>query len=174
VIVRTWHVLIRAEEVSDHDAVYAVNASAFESPAEAVLVDTLREHAQPIVSLVAELNGQVVGHIMFSPVLLSGNPDLRMMGLGPMAVAPDHQRSGVGSALVRAGVEECRQLGFGAIIVLGHPEFYPRFGFTPSSRFAIDSQYEVPEEVFMAMELQPGALSGRTGRVNYHPAFNNL
>jgi putative acetyltransferase len=166
--------LIRAEKENDRDAVYTVNASAFESPSEANLVDALLEQVQPVVSLVAENNGEVVGHIMFSPVSLSGYPDLKVMGLAPMAVAPEHQRKGIGSALVRAGLEQCKQLGFAAVVVLGHPEYYPRFGFLPSSRFGIDSEYEVPEEVFMAMELQPGTLSGKTGRVKYHAAFSNV
>lgn len=166
--------LIRAEKQDDRDAVHAVNISAFETPSEASLVDTLREQEQPVVSLVAEDNGEIVGHIMFFPVSLSGYPNLKVMGLGPMAVAPEHQRKGIGSALVRAGLEQCKQLGFTAVVVLGHPEYYPRFGFLPSSRFGIDSEYEVPEAVFMAMELQPGALSGKTGRVKYHAAFSNV
>jgi putative acetyltransferase len=166
--------LIRAERDNDQDAVHAVNVSAFETPSEANLVDTLREQAQPVVSIVAEENGKVVGHIMFSAVSLSGYPDLKMMGLAPMAVVPEHQRQGIGSALVRAGLEQCRQLGFTAVVVLGHPGYYPRFGFSPSSRFGIDSEYEVPEEVFMAIELQPEALSAITGRVKYHAAFSNV
>ena len=166
--------LIRAEKENDRDAVYAVNSSAFETPSEANLVGALLEQAQPVVSLVAEDNGEVVGHIMFSPVALSGYPDLKVMGLAPMAVAPEHHRKGIGSALVRAGLEQCEQLGFAAVVVLGHPEYYPRFGFSPSFRFGIDSEYEVPEDVFMAMELQPGALSGKTGRVKYHAAFSNV
>jgi len=166
--------LIRAEKENDRDAVYAVNVLAFETPSEANLVDTLREQAQPIVSLVAEDNGEIVGHIMFSPVSLSGHPNLKVMGLAPMAVAPEHQRKGIGSALVRAGLEQCKELGFTAVVVIGHPEYYPRFGFSPSSRFGIDSEYEVPEEVFMALELQSGALSGKTGRVKYHAAFSNV
>ena len=166
--------LIRAEKENDQDAVFAVNASAFETQAEATLVDVLREQAQPIVSLVAENQGNVVGHIMFSPIILSENPDLKVMGLAPMAVAPEHQRKGIGSALVRAGLEQCRHLGFVAVVVVGHTEYYPRFGFSPSSRFGIDSEYEVPEEVFMAMELEPEALSGKPGRVKYHNAFSNV
>jgi putative acetyltransferase len=88
-----------------------------------------------------------------------------------MAVVPEHQRKGIGSALVKAGLERCKQLGFVAVVVLGHTEFYPRFGFSPSSRFGIDSEYDVAEEVFMAMELQPAALDGKTGTVKYHAAF---
>ena len=166
--------IIRVEKENDQAAVHAVNVSAFATSSEADLVDTLRRQARPIVSLVAEENSEVVGHIMFSPVSLSGNPDLKMMGLGPMAIAPEYQRGGIGSALVRSGLRQCRQLGFVAVVVLGHPDYYPRFGFLPSSRFNIDSEYEVPPEVFLAMELQPGVLSGTTGRVKYHAAFSNL
>ena len=166
--------IIRTEKENDRDAVYAINESAFETPSEANLVDTLREQAQPVVSLVAERNGKVVGHIIFSPVSLTGYSNLKIMGLAPMAVAPEHQRKGIGSSLVRSGLEQCKQQGFTAVVVLGHPEYYPRFGFSPSSNFGIDCEYEVPEEVFMAMELQPGALSGKTGRVKYHNAFSNV
>lgn len=164
----------RAEEERDWAAVHAINASAFKTPAEANLVDVLRKEAYPVVSLVAEDNGAIVGHILFSPVLLSGRTDLKIMGLGPMAVAPGHQRKDIGSALVRAGMERCKQLGFGAVVVLGHPEYYPRFGFLPSARLGIACEYEVPEEVFMAMELQPGYLRGATGIIKYHSAFSGL
>lgn len=80
------------------------------------------------------------------------------MGLAPMAVAPERQRQGIGSALVRAGLDRCKEPGFGAIVVLGHPEYYPRFGFSIAKRFDIGCEYEVPDEVFMVMELQPGYL----------------
>jgi putative acetyltransferase len=166
--------LIRAEQEKDRAAVHAVNVAAFETSSEANLVEALREQAEPIVSLVAEDNGAIVGHIMFSPVSLSGHPDLKVMGLGPMAIAPEHQRKGIGSALVKAGLERCKQLGFVAVVVLGHPEYYPRFGFSPSIRFSIGSEYEVPDEVFMAMELQPAALKGKTGTVKYHAAFASV
>jgi putative acetyltransferase len=175
VLIAGGNMLIRAEKEIDRDAVYGVNVAAFETPAEANLVDVLREpQAQPVVSLVAEDKGVIVGHIMFSPVSLEENPDLKVMGLAPMAVAPEFQRQGIGSALVREGLEKCRQLGFGGVVVLGHPEYYPRFGFSPSSRFGIYSEYEVPEEVFMAIELQPEAFSGKTGRAKFHAAFCGL
>lgn len=154
-------------------AVHAVNVSAFETPAEANLVDALREQAQPFISLVAEDNGAILGHIMFSPVSLSGHPALRIMGLAPMAVAREHQRKGIGSALVSAGLEQCKQLGFGAVVFLGHPAYYPRFGFSPSARFAIGCEYEVPEEVFMVAELQADFLRGASGKVKYHAAFSD-
>jgi len=164
--------MIRTEEDKDFAAVYAVNAAAFETPLEANLVDALRQQASPVVSLVAEDNETVVGHIMFSPVSLTGHADVKIMGLAPMAVAPNHQRKGIGSALVRAGLERCKQLGFGAVVVLGHPEYYPRFGFSPSLRFGIGCEYEVPEEVFMVMELQSAYLHGRSGAIQYHRAFS--
>jgi putative acetyltransferase len=166
--------LIRAEEQSDWAAVHAVNVSAFETPTEANLVDALRDQAQPLISLIAEKNGEIVGHIMFSPISLSGHPGLRIMGLAPMAVAPEHQRKGIGAALVRAGLDQCKQLGFGAVVVLGHPAYYPRFGFTSSARFGIGCEYEVPEEVFMVVELQAGFLNGASGKVKYHTAFGDV
>jgi len=164
--------MIRPEEMADRDAVYTLNVAAFETPAEAGLVDLLREKAEPTVSLVAEQEGEVVGHIMFSPVTLSGHPGLVAMGLAPMAVLPEYQRKGVGSEMVKAGLERCRELGAAAVVVLGHPEYYPRFGFVPSSRFGIACEYEVPEEVFMMLELESGALDGKNGTISYHPAFN--
>ena len=166
--------LIRDEKEGDRDSVYALNVSAFENSSEADLVDALRQQARPVVSLVAEENGEIVGHIMLSPVSLSDHPNLKVMGLAPMAVLPVRQKTGIGSALVRAGLEQCRQLDYVGVVVLGHPEYYPRFGFSPSSQFGIDSEYDVPDEVFMAMELQPEALSGRTGRARYDPAFSNV
>src|SRR5258708_19697818 len=166
--------LIRAEEQNDCSAVRAVNISAFETPAEADLVDALRKQAHPIVSLVAADDRTVVGHIMFSPVSLREHPALNIMGLAPMAVAPSHQRKGIGSALVRAGLDQCRQRGFGAVVVLGHPEYYPRFRFLPSTPFAIGCEYEVPEDVFMVLELQNRFLNGASGIIKYHPAFSNV
>jgi putative acetyltransferase len=167
-------VLIRAEEQRDWAAVWAVNAAAFETSAEADLVAALREQARPVVSLVAEDGAAIVGHILFSPVSLPGHSDLKIMGLAPMAVVPDQQRKGVGSALVRMGLEECKRLGFGAVVVLGHPGYYPRFGFLPAVRFGIGCQYDVADEVFMLVELHAGYLRGASGKVEYHEAFNNV
>jgi putative acetyltransferase len=167
--------LIRPERKDDLSAIRQVNLSAFETTTEADLVDALREQARPIVSLVAEDNGTIVGHILFSPVTLSSHADPRIMGLAPMAVVPDRQREGIGSALVRAGVAACGDQGYGAVIVLGHAEYYPRFGFVPASRFGLRSEYDVPDDVFMAMELTPGALQGLgPGTIRYHAAFGSV
>ena len=152
----------------------AVNVAAFETPAEADLVDALRAQARPLVSLVAEEGGTIAGHIMFSPVTLPGHPALTVMGLAPMAVAPARQRAGLGSALVRAGLEACRRLAADAVVVLGHPEYYPGFGFAPGVRTGLGCEYDVPGEVFMVLELWSGALRGATGKVRYHAAFASL
>lgn len=111
---------------------------------------------------------------MFSPVSLAGHHELKIMGLAPMAVAPEHQRKGIGSALVRAGLEQCKQLGVGAVVVVGHPEYYLRFGFLPSAGFGIDCEYEVPQEAFMVVELQRGFLSNASGKIRYHAAFGSV
>ena len=166
--------IVRAERENDREAIYAANLAAFGNAAEAKLVEALRAEARPVISLVAELAEQVIGHIMFSPACLAAHPELRIMGLAPMAVLPEYQRNGVGSALVEAGLEECRSLGMKAVIVLGHPAYYPRFGFQPSNRFNMESEYDVPAEIFMALELEPGALSDVSGRVGYHDAFSDL
>lgn len=164
-------VRIRPEEPADAGAVRAVNEAAFAGSAEADIVERVRRDPGPVLSLVAETDGRVVGHILFSPVSVTGNPEIRWMGLGPMAVLPARQRRGIGSALVREGLQRCRDLARDAVVVLGHPEYYPRFGFVPASRFGITSEYDVPDGAFMAVELRPGALRGRSGRVIYHDAF---
>lgn len=166
--------VIRPERADDHGAVRTLNASAFESPNEAKLVDRLRREAYPVVSLVAEDDGAVAGHIMFTPVTLSGHPQLRIIGLGPMAVASTHRRQGVGSALVRAGFERCKELGFGAVVVLGHPDYYPRFGFRTAVHYGLACEYDAPPEAFMVAELQPNYLAGASGTVFYHAAFADV
>ena len=169
---------IRTEEANDIDIIFQINSTAFDTAAEAELVNRLREQAEPFLSLVAEQDGTLLGHLLLTPVTLDADQDnsseLKLMGLAPMAVMPDNQNSGIGSALVEAGLTHCRNLGIGAVVVLGHPEYYPRFGFEPSVNFNIKSEYEVPAEVFMAQELLPGYLQKVSGTIQYHPAFNEL
>jgi putative acetyltransferase len=167
-------VQIRPEAIADVGRIADVHRRAFSGSVEAMLVDALRQQARPLVSLVAVDEDVVAGHILFSPVTLSARPELPLMGLAPMAVLPSHQRQGVGSALVRVGLEECRRLGRVACVVLGHPAFYSRFGFSPASGFGLTSEYDVADEVFMAIELQAGALRGQAGTIQYHPAFAAL
>lgn len=165
---------VREERAQDRTGVRRVNLSAFETDAEANLVDALREQASPHVSLVAESDGEIVGHIMFSPVTLGEHVRPTIMGLAPMAVLPGHQRQGIGSVLARAGLEGCRRLGCGAVVVLGHPSFYPRFGFRPASQFGVRCEYDAPDEAFMLVELQEGCMRNVGGTASYHPAFRNL
>jgi putative acetyltransferase len=163
---------IRAHARDDDHAVRQVNESAFPTPAEAGLVERLRAEADPVISLVAEDDSGLVGHILFSPVSLDADPGFPAMGLAPLAVAPNRQRRGIGSAMLRAGLDAGRGLGCRAVFVLGHPDYYPRFGFVAASRYGIESGFEVPDEAFMALELEPGALNGLAGTIHYHPAFD--
>lgn len=164
---------IRPELAADYPRVHEINVAAFGTPGEARLVDLLREQASPVVSLVAEDEGAVVGHIMFSPVSLPGIEKLAI-GLAPMAVVPARQRSGIGKALVKVGLDYCKELRAIAVVVLGHPEFYPKFGFAPAARFGLQCEYDVPAEAFMAIELRTGVLRGLSGTVKYHAAFSQL
>jgi len=166
--------LIRCEETGDQTEVYALNCSAFETPAEAKLVEALRESVCPVISLVAVHDEAVVGHIMFSPVHLPEHPGAKIMGLAPMAVAPDCQKEGIGGVLVQAGLKRCRELGIGAVVVLGHVNYYPRFGFSSSSHYGIGCEYDAPEGAFMALELEPDYLQSMSGTIQYHSAFSGV
>jgi putative acetyltransferase len=162
---------IREERPVDTERIRAVNLAAFETSTEADLVDALRRHAAPIISLVAEEDENIVGHILFSPATLVSEPKLTLMGLAPMAVVPERQRQGIGSRLVLEGLERCRRAVVGAVVVLGHAEYYPRFGFIPASQLSLRCEYDVPENVFMVRELRDGTLRGFSGTIRYHPVF---
>lgn len=170
---------IRAERPEDLPAIHRVNyvafSQAFGHAGEADLVDALREQAHPHISLVALLGGEVVGHIFFSPVIIEGEgSSFQAMGLAPMSVLPEHQGRGIGSRLVREGLDACRRIGHNVVVVLGHPDYYPRFGFEPAAPKGIRSEYDVSDDKFMVAELEPGALAGRKGVVKYHAAFANI
>ena len=165
-------ITVRAEKTEDSDAIRRVNELAFGRPNEADLVDALRANASPCISLVAVVDEQVAGHIFFSPVTVeTDNGGFAAMALAPMGVLPEYQNRGIGSRLVREGLKECQRLGHDVVVVLGHPEYYPRFGFAPASLKGLRSEYDVPDEVFMVTELVPGALGGRRGLVKYHAEF---
>jgi putative acetyltransferase len=167
---------IRPETPEDVPAVFAVNRDAFGTEVEARLVDTLRSSPGfiPALSMVAEHDGQIVGHILFSPIVIhTSGGDRSALALAPMAVAPAFQSRGIGSELVRAGLKRGRELGHERVIVVGHAEYYPRFGFRPASRWGIRAPFELADEVFMACELAPGALAGCAGVVEYPAAFDD-
>jgi putative acetyltransferase len=165
---------VRSETEADKAAVFGVNAAAFPTDAEARLVDSLRMSVDPVVSLVALDNDSVVGHIMFSTVTLEPFDELQLMGLAPMAVSPLLQRGGIGTDLVNAGLQRCREMGVGAVAVLGHAEYYPRFGFRPATQWGIKSEYDVPEDVFMLLELSAGYLQPYQGIIRYNAAFADV
>lgn len=160
---------VRAEIVSDHYAVRQIHTEAFAGPSEASLVDRLRGSSGSI-SLVAVEADRVVGHILFTAARIVGK-QVQVAGLGPMAVTSSLQHSGIGSALVLRGLVECRRAGYEAVVVVGHAEYYPRFGFRRGSNFGLRCQFDVPDDVFMAAELRPGALSGG-GDVQYAAEFS--
>ena len=167
-------IIVRSETTEDHADIHHVIAQAFGQPNEADLVDALRTNATPFISLVATIDEQVVGHISFTPVSIESETGIFTgIGLAPMAVLPKYQNQGIGSRLVREGLKECQRLGQHIVVVLGHPNYYPRFGFAPASSKGLRSEYDVPDEVFMVMELNEGALQGRRGLVKYHPEFAN-
>lgn len=165
---------IREEGPDDIPAISDVHLSAFGGETEAMIVDAVRASPGFIrdLSLVAEKDGQVVGHVLFSPVhietAISNRPAL---ALAPVAVFPGHQKQGIGSRLVEEGLRRCRELGHSIVIVVGEPSFYTRFGFTPARARGLEAPFPVPDDVFMVLELPDGALRGITGMVCYPPPF---
>ena len=161
-------IAVREEGPDDVAAIRAVNDAAFDQPLEGRIVDALRAHAAVRLSLVAEVEGRVVGHILFSPVTSAGAEGL---GLGPMAVTPDQQRRGVGAALIEAALARLRSAGFPFVVVLGHHEYYTRFGFVPASRHGLRCEWDVPDESFMVHVLDPAATAAAAGLIRYRPEF---
>lgn len=156
----------------DVKAVRYVNQQAFGQKEEAEIVDKLRNRNVVTLSLVAIQGNQIVGHILFSPVIIeSEHSNFEAIALAPMAVLPPYQRKGIGSQLVRASLKECQCLSHEIVVVLGHPNYYPRFGFIPAKSKGITCEFEVPDEAWMILELREGALAGRRGIVKFQPEF---
>jgi len=166
-------ITIRPETPDDSTPVRQVNELAFGQPAEADLVDKLRLTCADAPSLVADA-GEVVGHILFTPVFVEGTEQpLVGMGLAPMAVRPDCQRQGIGSQLVRRGLELLRERRCPFVVVVGHPEYYPRFGFDPASKHGLLSQWEgIPDAAFMVLVLDAHAMAGASGVAKYRDEFS--
>ncbi len=164
---------IRKEESRDIDSIFELNSLAFESNSEARLVNNLRDKGLLILSLVAIVDGKLMGHIAFSPMRIPSFDQLKLVGLAPMAVHPSLQRKGIGTKLVKEGLRELERSNVDAVFLLGHKEYYPRFGFVPSfSSFGIKSKYDVPDDVFMAMELKSNTLSRVNGLIEYSKEFD--
>lgn len=161
---------IRLETNDDLLAIRRVNDAAFGTRDEADIVDALRAEGHALVSLVAEVGGRVVGHVLFSRMWIrTAGGSIDAVALAPMAVVPEHQRQGIGGRLIHEGLRALRSRGETIVIVVGHPAYYPRFGFASARAAALASPF--PAEAFMALELVPGALDGVSGRVEYPKAF---
>jgi putative acetyltransferase len=166
-------IAIRPEGPDDATGIRRVNELAFGRSAEADLVEKLRKAGTDSVSLVAE-DREIVGHILFTPVVIenAGQP-IFGMGLGPMAVEPDRQRQGIGSQLVRRGLDILRERRCPFVVVVGHREYYPRFGFEPASRHGLVSQWEgMPDAAFMALVLDKDRIAQTSGVARYRDEFN--
>ena len=161
---------IRPETIDDHPAIAEVNRLAFGQDDEADLVAALRDAGYATLSLVAEVEGQIVGHILFGPLTIVTNRDVAALSLAPMAVRPARQRQGIGSRLIEEGLRKCREAGHKIVIVVGHPDYYPRFGFRAKLAETLSSPFS-GNPAWMALELVPGALQGVAGTVKYPPPF---
>ncbi len=167
--------VIRPETPADHARVHEITKLAFETDSEAVLVDDLRREAKPLISLVAELAGEVVGHILFTAVAIGDTPaGGATMGLAPLSVHPDFQDHGIGTALVEAGLETCAAAGCEVVATLGHPEYYARFGFGSAVEEGISYVGQDYDPFFMVKELAPGSLENYQGEVKYHRLIEEL
>jgi putative acetyltransferase len=166
--------LIRTESSNDALGIYTVHNEAFPTAAEARLVDALRRNRHLRVSLLAECGGEILGHVAFSPVRLEpAHNSLHILGLAPVAVREAHRRQGVAAALIERGLEACRNLNIDAIVVLGEPSYYRRFGFRRGVELGLANEYSVDEE-FMALELRINSLSGVRALARYGPEFAEL
>lgn len=164
--------LIRPETAADIAAIREVNESVFGQSAEADLVDALRQARKITLSLVAVEAKEVVGYLLFSPATIeTPNGVVPALGLAPIAVTPTMQRRGIGSQLMRTGIDQCRQLAHQRIVVVGHPEYYRRFNFVRANKYGLRCEYDVPVENFMALELSAGAFANCAGLVKYAPEF---
>jgi putative acetyltransferase len=170
-------IILRQETEHDREKVYKLTARAFGQESESKLVERLRLGDSFVreLSIVAEVDGDIVGHLLFSNILIEGPTEqYESLALAPMAVDPMLQRRGIGTRLVEYGLEKSRALGFSSVIVLGHKDYYPRFGFTRASAWGIRCPFEVPDEAFMAIELVPGSLIDKAGVVVYPEEFDEV
>ena len=172
-----WVIMIsvREERAEDIEAIHLVNLLAFGQEDEARLVQKIRISPGfiPELSLVAVRNSQIVGHILFSRIHIeTPQRDIEVLSLAPVAVLPEFQNQGIGSMLIGAGLEKAHQMGRKIVVVIGHPWYYPKFGFLPARQNGLEAPIPVPDEAFMVLELVPDALEGIAGRVKYPPEFD--
>jgi putative acetyltransferase len=169
--------VIRPERTEDYAAVHEVHRLAFGRENEAQLVETLRQSTNfiPELSLVAFKNGRVVGHVLFSPIIIETQTDtVPALALAPVAVLPEFQNQGVGSELIRRGLKKCQRLGHKIVVVVGHSTYYSRFGFSSARAKRLEAPFQVSDEAFMALELTSKALNGIKGMIKYPLAFDEV
>ena len=162
---------IRKEVPDDIIAIRDLNKRAFGQDQESNIVDALRSNGAAVLSLVATLNGRIVGHIMYSPASVG---ELVGVALGPMAVLPEHQRQGIGTRLVEVGNRRLSELGYPFIVVVGYPDYYPRFGFRSARSYGIQCEWELPDDVFMLLVLDKTRMHGISGLARYRPEFSQV
>jgi len=165
---------IRREQPQDVAAIRNVHDLAFGRPVEGGIVDRLREVCPGCVSFVAVLEGGIAGHVLFSPVVLESDDGRTVIGMGlaPLAVLPEHQGRGIVTELAASGLELVREMACPFVVVLGHPGYYPRFGFERASRYGIRCQWEVPDEVFMVLVESRDAIGGAKGVARYRAEWD--
>jgi putative acetyltransferase len=169
-VVQADNVFVRCEDTKDRSAVRSVNVAAFGRLDEADLVDRLRHEGAVLLSLLAEVRGEVVGHILFSRMWIDDASGSRAaVALSPVAVLPARQRQGIGGRLIRSGLDCLRDRGEHIVLVVGHPDYYPRFGFSTVKARRLESPF--PPGAFMATELSLNALDGISGKIRYARAF---
>jgi len=165
--------IIRREEKKDFKSIYEINEQAFKQKNESELIERIRASKNfiPELSLVAEKNGKIVGHILFSKIKIKGEKKYESLILAPLAVQPELQKQGIGKKLITEGLNKARELGFSSVIVVGHKDYYPKFGFEKASKWNIKCSFKIPDESFMAIELSIGALSEKSGIVEFPKEF---
>lgn len=166
------NVTFRHEDPVDRSRVTEILRLGFQGDVQATIVEALRRSSSPLLSLVAESEGKVVGHLMFSAVTMDAAPNVAAVQLSPVAVDPAYQRLGIGSALIRAGLTTCASQNWDAVFLVGDPRYYARFGFTMATPLGFT--HEGPHGAFLqVLELQTGSLGGLGDRVRFHPAFDD-
>ena len=169
-------IIIRNETIEDHQEVFTVNKEAFKQDDESRLIERIRAGKNIVseLSLVAILDENIVGHILFSKIRILGEQTTETLSLAPLAVLPTFQKKGIGGLLIRKGLSVALGLGFSSVIVLGHSDYYPKFGFRKASEWHIECPFAAPDEAFMAIELIEGALSGSSGTVEFPKEFDGV
>jgi putative acetyltransferase len=168
--------IIRTETIHDYDEVFKLNYLAFGNrDDESKLVERIRSSEQfiPELSIVAEINDEIAGHILLSEAMVRDlENESIVIVLAPIAVKPAFQKQGIGSQLIAEGIRRCKALGYGIILLIGHPSYYPKLGFQPARSYGLElKQFEVSDDVFMVYELEEGKLQEIRGELQYPSAF---